>query len=237
LNDAVYLNPGMISLLPAYSVSASHQTSSGPNGTEPHGLVQNVTIQDGTNPLFSAGLGYTRKTYGREANVGVASRLFQNYGLGASGKFLFGSESRESAQDATVSVAGAPLPWLEGGVIIDNLLESEKTKAWNQYREFTLGLKANIDKILLLYFDPHVIPGKPGTTFGFEAGAELPIFSDLYIRGGFNRNSFQPELGDYGHGHGFGLGWAFPRISLDFAVTRTYEPVRTNNLLFSVTIL
>jgi hypothetical protein len=199
--------------------------------------MQNLSIQDGTNSLFAAGVGYTRKTYGREVQVGASTRMFQNYGIGLGGKFLFGSDSREAAQDATLSATGGPLPWLEAGVIIDNLFESAKTKNWNQYREFTVGLKANFQKILLVYFDPHVIPNKPGDSLGYEVGAELPIFSDLYVRAGMNKNSFQPVLGGYGHGHGFGLGWAFPRISIDAAVTRTFEPARTNNLLFSVTIL
>jgi hypothetical protein len=126
---------------------------------------------------------------------------------------------------------------MSAGLIIDNLIESKKTKSWGQYREFVFGTKFNVEKILLIYVDPHVIPGKPGDSFGYEAGAELPLFSDLYIRAGINKNTFQPALGGYGHGHGFGFGWAFPRISFDLAVTRTFEPARTNHLLFSVTIL
>src|SRR5665213_2788127 len=66
LNDGIYMNPAMIALLPAYSVSVSQQSSSGPDNTEPQGLIQNASIQDGTNSLFAAGLGYTRKTYGRQ---------------------------------------------------------------------------------------------------------------------------------------------------------------------------
>lgn len=236
LNDGIYMNPAMIAMLPAYSVSVSHESVSGPSNTEPQMLVQNASIQDGTNSLFAAGVGYTRKTYGREVNVGAATRI-QAYGVGIGGKFLFGSDSRDSAQDAILSATGPVTDWLQSGLIVDNLFESGKTKSWNQYREIVVGLKANVQKILLLYVDPHVIPGKPGDSFGYEVGAELPLFSDLYFRGGWNKNSFQPALGAYGHGHGFGLGWAFPRISLDLAVTRTFEPARTNNLLFSVTIL
>jgi hypothetical protein len=231
------MNPAMIALLPAYSVSVTQENSSGPDNTEPQGLIQNVSIQDGTNTLFAAGVGYTRKTYGREVNVGASTRVFKTYGIGVGGKFLFGSDSRESAQDATLSATGQTLPWLETGLIIDNLIESNQTKAWNQYREVIAGLKFNVQKILLIYADPHVIPGKPGDTFGYEIGAELPLMSDLYVRGGLNKNSFQPVLGGYGHGHGFGLGWSSPRMSIDLALTRTFEPARTNNLLFSITIL
>jgi len=237
LNDGIYMNPAMIALLPAYSVSASHESVSGPGNTEPHALVQNASIQDGTNNLFAAGLGYTRKTYGREVNVGASSRIFQDYGIGIGGKFLFGSDTKQTAQDATLSATGAPLSWFQAGIVVDNLLETARTKTWNQFREFTVGTKFNIQKILLIYLDPHVIPGKSGDTFGYEFGAELPIFSDLYLRGGLSKNSFQPALGAYGHGHGFGFGWSFPRISIDAAVTRTFEPARTNSVLFSATIL
>ena len=237
LNDGLYLNPSVIALLPAYSVSASHESVSGPNNTEPQTLVQNLSIQDGTNSVFAAGLGYTRKTYGREVHVGASTKIFQTYGVGLGGKFLFGSDSKKSTQDASLSATGAVNDWIQAGLIVDNLMETANTKSWGQYREIILGLKFNIQKILIVYLDPHLLPGKPGDTFGYELGAELPIFSDLYIRGGLNKNAFQPALGGYGHGHGFGIGWAFPRISFDFAITRSFEPARTNNMLFSVTIL
>ena len=237
LNDAIYLNPAMIAMLPAYSVSVSHESISGPDNTEPQALVQNASIQDGTNPVFSAGIGYTRKTYGREVGFGIASRISPRYAAGIGGRALFGSDSRTSAMDTSISGAGEPIDWLQTGLIVDNIVENDNLKAWNQYREFTLGLKANIMKMLFVFVDPHVTPSKPGDTFGWEAGLELPIMSDLFVRAGMNKNAFQPALGGYGHGHAFGLGWAFPRISLDATITRTYEPARTNSVLFSVTIL
>jgi hypothetical protein len=237
LNDAIYMNPSVIAMLPAYQVSASHETAKGPDNTEPKALVENVSVQDGTNSLFAAGLGYTRKTYGREVNIGAAERMFDKYGIGIGSKFLFGSDSRTNAQDATLSFVGGPVDWFQGGLIVDNLIASDKTKGWGEYREFILGTKFNIQKILLVYFDPHLVPGKPGDSFGYEAGVELPLMSDLYIRAGTNKNSFQPALGIYGDGHGFGIGWAAPRMSLDVAITKTIHPVPTNNFLFSVTIL
>jgi hypothetical protein len=237
LNDAIYMNPSVIAMLPAYSVSVSHETAKGPDDTEPKALVENASVQDGTNSFFAAGLGYTRKTYGREVNVGVATRMFDKYGVGVGSKFLFASDSKVNAQDATVSAVGGPLEWLQGGLIVDNLVASDKIKAWNLYREFVLGLKFNVQKILLLYLDPQIVPGKPGDSFGYSAGFELPIMSDLYIRAGINKNTFQPALGGYGRSHGFGFGWAFPRMSFDMAITRTFEPARTNNFLFSITVL
>lgn len=237
LNDALYMNPAMIALLPAYSISLSHESAKGPDDTEPKALVQNASIQDGTNPFFAAGVGYTRLTYGQTAHVGVASRFLQSVGVGMGGKFFWGSDSRDAAQDTMLSTVASPIPWLQGSVIVDNLFESSKIKAWNRYREFTAGLKADFQKIMMVYIDPHFTPGKPGESFGYQAGIELPIMSDLFVRAGLNRNSFQPALGIYGRGHGFGLGWALPRFSVDVALTRTMEPVRTNNILFSFTVL
>lgn len=237
LTDAIYLNPAMISMLNAYSVSVSSNKFKGPDDSEPRGRVVNLSIQDGTNELFQAGVGYTQKSYNRQVNLGASSRVLQQYGIGIGGKYLFGSSSKPSAQDAIISMVGVPLEWMQFGVVIDNALQSSKMQAWNQYREFILGTKFNIQKILLLYIDPHVIPDRSGETFGYEIGTELPIFTDLYIRGGLNKNSFQSHLGVYGRGHGFGLGWSFPRISFDAAFSRTIEPVETNNFLISITII
>jgi hypothetical protein len=237
LTDAIYLNPAMISMLNAYSVSISSNKFKGPDDSEPRGRVVNLSIQDGTNDLFQAGVGYTQKSYNRQVNLGASSRVFEKYGIGIGGKYLFGSDSIPNAQDAIVSMVGAPLTWMQFGVVIDNAFQSTKMKAWNQYREIILGTKFNIQKILLVYADPHVIPDKAGDTFGYELGAELPIFTDLYIRGGLNKNSFQSHLGQYGDGHGFGIGWSFPRISFDAAFSRTIIPRETNNFLISITII
>lgn len=237
LTDAIYMNPAMISFLNAYSVTVTRNSYSGPEDSEPKGHILNASVQDGTNSLFQAGVGYTRKAYGKEVNIGASTRLFENYGIGVGGKFLFGSESRSSAQDSIVSFLASPFKWLQSAVIVDNAVQTEKTREWGLRREFILGMKVNLEKILLVYFDPHLTPGKDGSSYGYELGAELPLMSDFYIRGGMNRNSFQPHLGVYGRGHALGLGFSFPRLSIDAAYTRTMEPVRTNNLVFSITII
>ncbi|MBC7385717.1 MAG: hypothetical protein H7301_06100 [Cryobacterium sp.] len=238
LTDAIYMNPAMIAFLNAYSVTVTRNSYSGPDSHEPKGALLNASIQDGTNSLLAAGVGYTRKSFGKEVTVGASSRLFQNYGIGIGGKFLFGSESKDSAQDATVSALGSPLPWLQTSVIVDNALQTTKSKQWGLSREIILGVKVNVEKLMLIYFDPHLVPTKPaGDSYGYELGAEIPLFTDFYIRGGINRNSFQTQLNQYGRGHGFGVGWSFPRLSLDAAMTRTISPARTNNFLISITII
>lgn len=237
LTDAIYLNPAMMPFLPVYSVSISHNGYNGPDDTEPKGRVQNASIQDGTNSLFQAGVGYTRKAYGKMVNLGASTRVFEKYGVGVGGKFLFGSESRESVQDATVSAMGNVTEWLQTAIIVDNVVNPSKGRQWNSGRELILATKLNIQKILLIYFDPHYVPSKTGSHLGYELGLELPVMTDLFIRGGLNRDSFQPHLGAYGKGYGFGFGWSFPRMSLDASLSRTEEPARTNNLLFSITII
>lgn len=237
LTDAIYMNPAMISFLNAYSVTVTRNSYSGPDDAEPKGHILNASIQDGTNSLFQAGVGYTQKAYGKEVNLGASTRLFQNYGIGIGGKFLFGSDSRNSAQDSIVSFLASPVSWIQAAIVVDNAVETAKTKEWGLHREFILGMKVNLEKILLVYFDPHLTPGKSGSSYGYELGAELPLMSDFYIRGGINRNTFQPHLGEYGRGHALGLGFSFPRLSIDAAYTRTMEPMRTNNLIFSITII
>ncbi len=237
LTDAIYMNPAMMPFNPAYTMSISHESFGGPDGSEPRGKVQNASIQDGTNPLFQAGLGYTRKSYGNMVNVGASTRVFDKFGVGVGGKFMFGSTSRESAQDVTVGGLGNFLPWFQSGVIVDNALSSDKSRQWNSGREIIVATKFNIEKIMLIYVDPHYAPAKTGSHFGYEAGFEVPLMQDLFIRAGLNRDSFQPQLGYYGDGFGFGFGWSFPRMSIDMALSKTEGPTRTNNVLFSITII
>jgi hypothetical protein len=237
LTDAIYMNPAMISFLSAYSIGATWNSYSGPNDSEPNGHLANLSIQDGTNSIFQAGLGYTRKAYGKQVSIGASTRLFERYGIGVGGKFLFGSGSRESAQDTIVSFLASPFRWLQASVIADNIIQGDKTKQWGLRREYILGLKANIEGILILYFDPHLAPNDVESSYGYELGAELPLMGDLYIRGGVNRNSFQPHLGTYGDGHSIGIGVVFPRLSLDAAMIKSKEPIRTNNWTVSITII
>jgi hypothetical protein len=237
LTDAIFQNPAMMAFLPSYSISAALNKFGGPDDAEPNGRVLHASVVDGTNPAFQAGVAYTRKTYGREVNIATSAKVLPQYSAGAGLKFLFGSDSRQSAHDASLSAIGQPLSWVQSGFTVDNLVEGSQGKVWGHYREFTLGLKANIQKLLFLYFDPHYVPNKPGSHYGYQAGAEVPVMADFYLRGGLSRNSFQPHLGIYGKGFGFGFGWILPRLSVDFAIEKSTAPVKTNGMLFSLTII
>ncbi len=237
LTDAIYMNPAMMPFLNSYTVSFSHTEFSGPDGAEPKGRDQNLSVQDGTNSSFQAGLGYTRKSYGNMVHVGAATRIFEKYGVGVGGKFLFGSPVRESTKDVTISAMGQVTDSIQSALIIDNAINSDSVRQWNQGREIILATKINLQKILLIYFDPHYVPQKADPHFGYELGMELPLMSDLFIRGGVNHDAYQPQVGVYGNGFGFGFGWAFPRMSVDGAMNRTDGPIPSNSWTFSITII
>lgn len=237
LTDSIYMNPAFGSFMPAYMIGASYNGYHGPDDTEPKGRVFNVSAVDGTNELFQAGAGYTRRADGRFVHIGASKKIINQLGVGIGSKFAFGSDSRQSANDYSVSTLFNILPWVQASLMADNLIQSDKGKAWNLYREITLGTRFNVISILMVYFDPHLTPDKPtGKTLGYEAGAELSIFQDLFFRVGMNRASNQPHVDAYGHGYGWGLGWVAPKIALDFAIYRSVEPIETRNMLFSATI-
>jgi hypothetical protein len=95
----------------------------------------------------------------------------------------------------------------------------------------------NLQNILLLYFDPSYRPSVDTSKYGQAMAAELMIFQGFYIRYGLNRNVTQPHLGTFGRGIGYGAGFNFPRLSLDFSIYRTMAPVYTNGKVYSMTIL
>lgn len=236
LTDAIYLSPAMASFLPAYAVSTSFNGHTGKEDTEPKGRTYHFSLQDGRNEFFQAGLGYTRRADGAFLHLGVSKAVAQKYGVGIGSKYAFKSHGRAKAYDSTLSVIGSPIEWFQGSMVIDNLVETNKGKDWNLYREFVLGTKFSVMNLLMIYFDPHLIPNKPGKSFGYELGVELPLFTDFYLRIGKSENSMQPHIGTYGDGYGWGFGWIFPRLSIDAAIYRSVGPVLTDNKIISMTI-
>ena len=86
--------------------------------------------------------------------------------------------------DGSLSVSGLLSSWFQTSLIVDNMLQSAPNMGF--YREFIIGTKINIDRMLLLYFDPHWAPSLPSdqSSLGYEAGLEIPVFSDFFIRMG-----------------------------------------------------
>jgi hypothetical protein len=127
--------------------------------------------------------------------------------------------------------------WALASFFADNLIDGQGVRNQNLYREFTLGTKFNIKNLMLIYIDPHYAPNVPGSDFGYENGLELTPFTDLFIRFGMFRASNIPELQNArGRGFGFGVGWIGPKLSLDYGLKRTLEPVVNNTHNVGMTV-
>lgn len=227
LTDAIYMNPAMASFINGYTGSVSFTRFSGPDENEPKGRIRHFSVIDSTNPDFQSGLGFTQTSYGSLWH-GILSRRFMDNLLaaGIGVKHLGGSGSRASSTNFSLGAISSPLPWAAIGLYIENLKQSPTTLQWSEYRSVTLGLKANIQNALMVYVDPRFAANLP-RSMGYSAGLEIPIVKDGFIRIGRSKNSFQPNLGSYGDGVGFGTGFIFPRFGIDFAHFRTTGPTRS----------
>lgn len=231
LNDAIYLNPSFTSFLPTYSLSGNQLTYSGdadpalgPGSRQ--GRNVSFSIVDGRNPLFQAGVAYTRREDGTMVHVGASKALLQRLGLGIGGKFFLKGSGKPTGQELVVSTTAVPVEWFQVAAVVDNALDSEASRARGLRREFILGTKFNLDRIVLVYFDPQYAPARPGSQrYGFSAGLEFVLMADLFLRTGMFRNTVIPHaMNTVGRGYGVGLGWVGPRMSLDYGLSRTVDP-------------
>jgi hypothetical protein len=240
LNDAIYLNPSFVSLLPTYGISANYFTYSGTGGEDqgPRGHGLNGSIQDGRSELFQAGAGYTIREDATMLHVGASKSAVQKTGLGAGGKFIFPKDgSRKMIADGTFSFTALPVDFLQVAAIVDNIVQSDEAKARGFFREYILGTKTNVQGIILLYFDPHLTPDDPvNASFGYEMGVEWPIMQDFFLRVGMYKNSNVAYANIRGRGYSFGFGWIAPRISLDYGFVRTVDPATFNGHVFGFTV-
>lgn len=235
LNDSILLNPSYASFLPSYSLGFNYLTHK--NDTS-KGKNFSASIQDGRTELFQAGVTYTKLDQDKFIHVGASKTVIQRLGFSLGGKFYFDNPTAKSGKDMVFSMTGIVSESLQAAFIVDNLLETDAGLARNLYREFILGTKINVMGIVLLYFDPHYVPTYPtrGERWGYEAGIEFPLMSDLYLRGGLFKASRIPFQGVRGRGYGLGLGWLAPRISLDYGLQRVIEPVAATAHVFGATI-
>lgn len=247
LNDSLYLNPSFSSLLASYSISANYGYFFGP-ATNPdgtsfyHGKNLNASIQDGRSELFQAGVGLSHFEDRDALHLGVSKSFVEKMGFGIGGKFIFPSNqpgvSQTVVHDATLSVSGVALPWLQLAFIVDNLFETQEGQKLGLYREWIFGTKVNVMQIFLMYFDPHITPSLSNTTtsvFGYEAGMEFTIMSDLFLRIGAFRSATVPFESQRGDGYSSGIGWIGPRMSFDFAISRVLDPNPATGYFFGTT--
>src|SRR4051812_38287454 len=141
LNDAIYQNPSFVSFLPSYSISANYSFYQGPsdcNGCgsrDPHGHLLNASIQDGRSELFQAGVGFSLFNNRKVLSVGASRAVIQRLGVGIGGKFVIPDVDHPPLLvDSLLSASFVPLDWLQVALIIDNLFENERNKAFGMYR-------------------------------------------------------------------------------------------------------
>ena len=235
--DSIYLAPAMTSFQKTYAISSSFDGYTGHDDTEPRGRVFNGSIVDGTNEMFQAGIGYTRRADATLFHFGASKALTNWLGFGIGGKRMFEHPGRDTVNQGTASTVVDIFSFLKAAITVDNLNEDRKSRTWNLYREYGLGLKASLRNILLLYYDPSYTPNLPQSKFGQAMAAELMVFQGFYVRYGINRNVIQANLGEYGRGIGYGGGFIFPKLSIDFSIYRTMTPQWSSGKLISATLM
>lgn len=231
LNDSIFLNPAFASLLPTYSLSGNYLWFNGgevlPDGSSVlSGKNYNVSVQDGRTQLFQAGVGYTVLKNGKFIHIGASKAALKRVAFGVGAKLFFPDDkSRSQILDSMVSVTLIAGRWLQVVAVVDNLRSPSEARERGLQREFIIGTKFNLVGAVLIYFDPHWVPALGSGIFGHESALEFTVMSDFFIRLGAFRNSKVPFLGVYGRGYGLGIGWIAPRISMDYGMERTIEPI------------
>ena len=229
LNDSIFLNPSFASLLPTFSLALNYSAL-----RQPEGRNYSVSIQDGRSELFQAGVAYTVREENSSVHFGVSKSTLRKLGFGVSGKLFFEKlpgGSQRMSHEVVLSTTYVPLPWFQAALVVDNALESARSLDQGLYREVALGVKFNVDKIVLVYVDPHVTPSlESSARYGHEAGLEFVMLSDFFLRIGNFRNSAIPYLGAArGNGWGTGFGWIGPRFSIDYGLSRALTPTLGSN--------
>ena len=237
LNDSIYLNPSYSSFLPITSTAfafGSARTEDGLNYNYP----MNASIMDGhKDTFFQAGVGFTRLAQGNYFHVGASKSPSQRTGLGVGTKFFMpAGTTNQMVIEPSASFTFNITSWIQSSVTVDNIIESSQAQSYGMHREVTLGTKTSVMDIFAAYIDPHWAPALGGGAWGYEAGLEFPCFRDLYLRAGLFHQSHIPYLNTRGDGWSVGAGWTAPRISFDYAMSRTTTPEPATQHLGAVSI-
>lgn len=229
LNDAIYQNASYLGFSRSYSISSNGLLYTKQANENYRGSVVNLSAVDATSSIAQAGMGYTRRGDLQYGHLALAKSLFERTSFGVMGKAYTPRKAalKEAKFDGSASLTYIASELLQLAAIVDNIHQSAEAKSRGMLRQYTLGTKFNIQKMLLIYFDPHYTPDVTQTArYGYQAGAEIPTFTDLFIRGGLFRSSSIPTQATYGKGWGTGFGWIGPRLSIDYAFSRVQQPAR-----------
>lgn len=189
---------------------------------KPSGRLYNISAQDGTAPLFQAGVGFTQRDEGPLLTIGASKTLAQRVGVGLAYKMWVIDQGKYvSGSDAVLSTTYIVESWIQVSAILDNVFKSKAAAARNAPREIIFATKTNVMEIFMVYFDPHWTPDLPeGHVFGHELGLEFPVMKDLFLRAGQFHNAYQPHLYGRADGLGVGVGWVAPKLSLEYGLRR-----------------
>jgi len=219
--DALYLNPSFIPMLPVRALSLVTSLPGPETGSNP-----TISLQDGTRDvLVPWGVGVT---YGREVsmlNIGAATGISSRLAIGMSARYRAPNATLASGVvEAALSCSGIVSDGFRVSFTVDNLLEAGSGQ--DAYREFILGTKLSLGSVLNLYVDPLWVPAlaPAQSEWGYEVGAELPLFDLIFLRAGVFRNATLPMLAQRGEGFGVGLGVLAAQFSLDYAYSGVLRP-------------
>ncbi len=227
LNDSVYQNPSFASFLPVYSWAANYRSLG-----EDQGRAYSLSILDGRSEFVQASAAYGVRDDLSSVFVGLSRKLQPKLTVGLGAKLFYTKRPARfrDARNWNLSATAAPWDWLQVAVIIDNMVQSTRSRLLGLEREAIVGTKFKITEKFLIYLDPRIrignaleIPDNP--SLGYEAGAEIAIMKDLYVRMGSFRNVPHPDLRTKARGFGYGLGWVVPRMSFDYALERVVGPL------------
>lgn len=215
LTDSIYLNPSFGSYVPIYALTGAYTSYDG-------GRSYNVSVQDSRAEFLQAGAGYTKREQNSVVSLGASHTFAKTLGLGLGSKILIDQPGDKMTSDFILSTSYIALPWAYASVVIDNLMQGQEQKARNLYRTAYLGLKLIPTKKVEFFVDPFVSPDYAGgKKAGYNAGVELGVMNDFFLRLGKYQDAEVPHLNQRGSGFSYGFGWFGPKLSLDYAVQRT----------------
>lgn len=230
LTDAIYLNPSYLPRVPFYAMAVNYVAYapgvfSNPNGTSTPSNYNFSVMASSRDLPVQFGAGYTRRDDGTLIHFAASVPAGDRISFGVSSKFLTSpSGNLVASPDISVSVTAIFSDALRMSFSADNFLESFANNGF--YREYVLGSKYKFNSSVAVYLDPHFSADSPSgeQLLGFEAGAELRVLEYLFLRGGaFNRATL-PFQARKGSGLAAGVGLMFPKISIDYALSRVTLP-------------
>lgn len=214
LTDAIYLNPSYSSFVTSYSLAGAYLWFD-------QGRNYNFSVQDSRTEMFQAGLGYTKREGSTAINVGASKNVVDRLGVGIGTKFVIDDTTKDTSTNFLISSSFIATQWMYAALIIDNLFESDSSKAKGLYRNFYLGFKFIPTKEVQVYVDPVFSPSYPyGNKAGFSAGVEFALMADFYLRTGRFVDAEIAYMNTRGDGWGVGVGWLGPKVNFEFALHR-----------------